>query len=103
MVGHVVRVGTPDAVHAPDMASHRVAKRHQQLAERAIQVEAIPAATIECDARRGRAGINVPDLTGVDPHRLVGHPLHVTAVQSEECVDRGRFGLEAEATQVRRP
>ena len=88
----------------PTWRDHVVAEREQQLAQRAVEVEAVArrgsSSRPGWPTRRGSTGQRSPSL---DPERLVGHPLDVGSVQSEQRVGRRRLRLQPEPRQVRVP
>ena len=81
MVRHRVLGRTVGAVHAADVAGHVVAERAEQLAERAVHVEAVAASALVRDPPADCLRVDGPRLAEVQPHRLVRHVLDVRAVQ----------------------
>ncbi len=103
MIRERIDLRTVGAVHSPDVPGDGVAERREQLAERAVQVEAVAAPTLKRDARRRRDRIDIPALARVDPHRLVRHPLDVRPVEPKQPVDGRWFCFELEPRQVGGP
>src|SRR5579871_2198060 len=81
VVGHRLLVRTLGTVHPANVASDVVAEGREQLAERAVEVEAIAAPTGPGDPGERFLGRAAVVLTGVDPYRLVGNALHMRMMQ----------------------
>ena len=59
----------------------------QQLAERAVEVEAVATSSLAGDAFHRLVGVRAPWLAEVQPHRLVRHPLDLGAMEAPQGVD----------------
>ena len=81
VVRHRVLGRAVGPVHAADVTGHVVTEGAEQLAERAVDVEAVATPPLVRDAFGGCPRVDGPRLAEVQPHRLVGHPLDVGAVQ----------------------
>src|SRR5262249_811914 len=86
---------------AADVTMNGVSERVQHLGQCTVEVVAVAAAPVERDTPRGRVGIDVPALPTLDPQSLGGNALDLAAVQLAQRLERRRFGIDAEAIEIR--
>jgi hypothetical protein len=87
-------------MHAANMMGDSIAEVFEEQRERAVEMKAVPASPADDSVKR-RIRINCPDITRVNPQRLVRNVLQLRPLQSSQRCDRRWPPFHSQPTEIR--